>query len=140
MTLICDAAPLVALADHDDPQSAEILEVLKAEPGKLVLPAPVSAEVDYLLGARFGPKARRAFLTDLAAGRYEVASLAAQDYVEVVGLEARYSDQDLGLADCSVVILARRFGTRRILTLDQQHFRTVVPLQGGTFQLLPADS
>lgn len=140
MTLILDAAPLVAMADAKDPMSETVLTVLTEEPGELVLPAPISAEVDYLLGVRFGTDARRAFLADLAAGRYEVASLAAEDYTEVVSLEARYADQELGLADCSAIILARRYRTRRILSFDERHFRAVAPLQGGAFELLPADA
>lgn len=140
MTLIVDAAPLVAIADAGDPRREAVLATLTAERGDLVLPAPVSAEVDYMLGARFVPAARRAFLADLAAGRYEVAALAAEEYAEVVSLEARYADLELGLADCSTVILARRHRTRRLLTFDERHFRTVAPLQGGSFELLPADT
>jgi len=140
VTLICDAAPLVALADKSDPMGPAILEVLRSEPGKLVVPAPVTAEVDYLLGERFGVRARHAFLADLAAGRYSVESLASADYAEVLGLEARYADKALGLADCSVVVLARRLRTRRLLTFDERHFRAIAPLQSGAFELLPADS
>lgn len=51
-------------------------------------------------------------------------------------LEQRYGDLDLGLADCAVVVLAARFGSRRILTFDERHFRAVKPLQGGSFELL----
>jgi len=45
----------------------------------------------------------------------------------------------LGLADLSVVVLARKLKTRRILTFDQRRFRAIRPLQGGSFTLLPAD-
>ena len=131
---------MVALADRDDPLAPQILELLTAEPGPLVMPAPTSAEVDYLLGRRFGGRARRAFLADLAAGRYEVAALAPEEYPEIVSLDARYADLELGLADCAAVVLARRFRTRRVLTFDERHFRTAAPLQGGSFELLPADA
>ncbi len=67
MTLVIDAAPLVALADEQEPRRLEILELLRAERGGLFVPAPVTAEIDYLLGRRFGPPARRAFLEDLAS-------------------------------------------------------------------------
>jgi hypothetical protein len=49
VTLIIDAAPLVALGDSRDPQHARVSDVLRAEPVKLVEPAPVSAEADYLI-------------------------------------------------------------------------------------------
>jgi len=140
VTLILDAAPLVALADAREPRLEALLRIREEEDGPLVLPAPVAAEVDYLLGARFGEAARRAFLSDLAAQRYDVACLEAGDYRTVADLDARYADLGLGLADCSILVLAERFGTRRVLSFDERHFRAVAPLQGGSFQLLPADS
>ncbi len=140
MTLILDAAPLVALTDSTEPQREALLETLRAEPGSLIVPAPVTAEVDYLLGERFGSSARRAFLSDLAARRYDAEALEPEDYRVVQDIELRYADLDLGLADCSIVILAARHGTRRLFSFDERHFRTVEPLQGGTFELLPADA
>lgn len=140
MTLILDAAPLVALADAREPHLEALLRIRDEEEGSLVLPAPVAAEVDYLLGVRFGEAARRAFLSDLAARRYDVACLEAGDYRMVAELDARYADLGLGLADCSIMVLAERFGTRRLLSFDERHFRAVAPLQGESFQLLPADS
>jgi len=140
VTLILDAAPLVALADAKEPQLEALLRIRDEEEGQLVLPAPVAAEVDYLLGVRFGEAARRAFLSDLAAQRYGVACLEADDYRAVSELDVRYSDLGLGLADCSIMVLAERYETLRLLSFDERHFRAVVPLQGGSFELLPADS
>jgi predicted nucleic acid-binding protein len=140
VTLVLDAAPLVALADAKEPQLEALLRIRAEEEGQLVLPAPVAAEVDYLLGVRFGEAARRAFLSDLAARRYDVACLEVDDYRAVSELDIRYSDLGLGLADCSIAVLAERYDTRRLLSFDERHFRAVAPLQGGSFELLPADS
>ncbi|HUJ33670.1 MAG TPA: hypothetical protein VLW51_00565 [Solirubrobacteraceae bacterium] len=140
MTLIVDAAPLVALADEREPKRLAILALLRAEKDNLFIPAPVTAEIDYLLGQRFGPRARRAFLEDLRARRYESPGLDAHDYEAALELDHRYADLSLGLADLSVAVLAQKLGTRRILTFDERHFRVVRPLQGGAFTLLPADS
>jgi predicted nucleic acid-binding protein len=52
---------------------------------------------------------------------------------------ARYPDLRIGIADASLVILAARYRTTRLLTLDERHFRVVTPLHGGTFTILPAD-
>lgn len=137
MTLIIDAAPLVALSDRRDPLRGTVAKALESEPGALIIPAPVTVEIDYLLGRRIGRATRLAFLDDLAAGRFVVESLEPGEYSLVVGLEVRYADPDLGLADCSAVVLAQRFKTRRVLTFDERHFRAVRPLQGGSFELLP---
>jgi predicted nucleic acid-binding protein len=137
VTLILDAAPLVALADARDPMQRTVRDVLVAEQGGLIVPAQVTAEVDYLLGRRIGSRARLAFLDDLAAGRFTVECLSVNEYAAVAALENRYADLELGLADGAVVALAARFDTRRVLTFDHRHFRAVTPLQGGTFDLLP---
>jgi predicted nucleic acid-binding protein len=140
LTLLIDAAPLVALADRDEPRREAIRAVLAAEAGPLIIPAPITAEVDYLLGERFGSLARRAFLRDLAAGRFTVAALERADYAAVVELDDRYADLGLGLADCALVVLADRHRTTRILTFDQRHFRAVRPRHGDAFNILPADA
>jgi predicted nucleic acid-binding protein len=140
LTLLIDAGPLVALADPDEPLRDAILDALRTESGSLVIPAPVTAEIDYLLGRRFGATARRAFVADLAAGRFEVACLEREDYQTIADIEARYADLSLGLADCSLVVLAQRYETHRILSFDERHLRAVTPLSGGAFTLLPADS
>ena len=80
MTLIVDAAPLIALANRADARRADVRKALLGETGKLVLPAPVSAEVDYLLGVRLGRLARQSFLAELATGRFEVACLELFEY------------------------------------------------------------
>ena len=139
MTLILDSGPLVALADRNDPLGPRIETLLQEEPGELVVPAPVTAEVDYLLGRRLGRGARLAFLDDLAAGRFTVDCLDANEHSVVIDLERRYADLDVGLADLSVVVLAERWSTRRLLTFDDRHFRALRPLEGGQFTLLPLD-
>ncbi len=139
MTLVIDAAPLVALADEREPLREEILDLMRRERDGLFIPAPVTVEIDYLLGRRLGPPARRAFLDDLAARRYESPALDAQDYAEARELDRRYASLDLGLADLSVAVIAGKLRTRRILTFDERHFRAVRPLQGGAFIVLPAD-
>jgi predicted nucleic acid-binding protein len=139
VTLLIDAGPLVALADAEEPQRESILQILRAEPQGLIIPAPVTAEIDYMLGRRFGNQARVAFLADLAAGRFTVACLEQHEYAAVVELDARYGGLHLGLADCSLVVLARRYETTRIVSFDERHFRAVKPMQGGDFAILPAD-
>jgi predicted nucleic acid-binding protein len=140
LTLLIDAGPLVGLAEAGEPNRERILDVMRAETAALVIPAPVTAEVDYLLGRHFGRPARRAFLRDLAAGRFTVGCLEGEDHARVADLDERYEDLDLGLADCALVVLAHRHRTTRILTFDERHFRAVMPLDGGAFTLLPSDA
>jgi hypothetical protein len=55
------------------------------------------------------------------------------------GFNSRRLHHLLGLADLSVVVLARHFRTRRLLTFDERHFRALRPVAGRAFTLLPAD-
>lgn len=137
--IVIDAAPIIALADRRDPMRLRVLEVLQSEPGPLLIPAPVTAEIDYLLTTRFGPGASEMFLQDLEAGTYRVECLLPQEYGAVLELSRRYRDLRPGLADLAVVVVASRFATRRILSFDERHFRAMTPLQGGVFEVLPAD-
>lgn len=94
--------------------------------------------MDYLLGQRIGRSARLAFLDDLAAARFAVEGLDADDHARAGEVDRRYAGLDLGLADCATIVVAARLSTRRILTFDHRHFRAVTPLQGGgSFELLP---
>ena len=140
MTVVIDAGPLVAFGDANDPQFARIDQLLRTVGEPLIIPAPVTAEVDYLLGQRIGRGPRRNFIADLAAGRFTVACLERGDYATIGDLDARYSDLELGLADCALVVIANRYGTNRIASFDERHFRAVTPLQGGAFTILPSDS
>jgi predicted nucleic acid-binding protein len=45
----------------------------------------------------------------------------------------------LGLADASIIVLARRYGCHDILTLDERHFRAITGPGGRPFRILPRD-
>jgi uncharacterized protein len=139
VTLIVDAAPLIAFGDGADPLYQAVAEVLHNEVGPLVVPAPVSSEVDYMIRRRVGPAAARRFLSDVANGAFQVEGLTADEYGLIARLDEQYADLQLGLADLSVLVLAHRFGTRRLLTFGERDFRAIKPLDGGNFTLLPAD-
>ncbi len=139
LTLIVDTAPLVALGDSRDPNHDSVRGILESEPGPLIVPAPVTAEVDYLVRQRGGTRAARHFLVDLAEERFRVEALTIEEYALALAVHDRYAALDLGLADLSVMVLASRYRTTRLLTFDERDFRQVEPLQGGAFTLLPTD-
>ena len=99
------------------------------------------AELDYMLLTRAGTQAELTLLNDLADGVYQVAAFTARDAEQVAALAGRHLDLRLGMADAHTMILAApdRYGTTRVLTFDQKHFRGVKPPQGGVFTVLPAD-
>jgi predicted nucleic acid-binding protein len=139
MTLIVDAGPLYGHADASDPDHEMIAEVLDAERESLVVPAFAAAEADYMILDRLGVDAELAFLTDLATGAFQVECLTTLELGRARDVAQRHRELRIGLADASVVVLAARFRTRRILTFDERHFRAMTPLQGRHFTILPAD-
>jgi len=63
----------------------------------------------------------------------------ADDVGRAAELVERYLDLEVGLADASIVLLAERYETDRVLTLDQRHFRALRTTSGEQLVLLPAD-
>jgi hypothetical protein len=76
-------------------------------------------------------------LKELSGGAYVLPDIGQEDLVRAAGVIERYRDQDIGAADASIVVLAERYASRRLLTLDRRHFSVLRPLQGGRFTLLP---
>lgn len=139
MTLLVDAGALLVQVDRDDPRHSTVVQILTAEREPLVTSAATAAEADYLILRRLGLDAELAFLRDLAEGTFVVDWLTRADLTAAYDLARRNRDPALGLADASLVILAQRHRTRRLLTFNERDFRAVTPLQGGAFILLPAD-
>ena len=139
MTLVVDAGALYAQADAKEPSHDAVIAVLRSEPGPIVTSELATAEADYLILGRLGPDVESAFIKDLASGTFVSECLAAADLDVALGIVERYRDLRLGLADASLMVLAERHATSRILTFDERAFRAVRPLQGGHFTVLPAD-
>ena len=138
--LVCDTSGLFAALNRADPDHRPCAVALVEHDGPRLLSPLVLAEVDYLLRDRGGVDAARQFADDVAGGAYDLAVLTGADIADCVAVDRAYADLGLGLTDASLVVLARRAGTRSLLTLDERHFRAMSPLQGGAFRLLPADA
>ena len=140
MALIVDAGPLYAQADADEPRHEAVARLLPTEREALVTTELAVAEADYVILKRLGVNVELDFLADLAAGTFLVECLTRDELHAAREVVEKYRDLLLVLSDYSLVVLARRYDTRRILTFDERAFRQVTPLQGGSFVVLPADA
>ena len=131
---------MLAALDRSEPMHLPARGVLEPDPGPLVLSPFVLAELDYLLATRVGMRAELALLAEVAAGRYELAAFDQGDVAAARAVVASHGDLDIGLADASIVVLAGKFRTNRVLTLDERHFRALRTPDGKPFELLPADA
>jgi predicted nucleic acid-binding protein len=139
MALIVDAGALYAQADADEPRHAAVADILRTERETLVTTELAVAEADYLILDRLGVDVELAFVADLVARTFIVECLTHDELDTARQLLERYRDLRLGLADASLVVLAGRYATTRILTFDERAFRAVSPIEGGAFTLLPKD-
>jgi len=137
--ILLDTSGLLAALDSSQRQHAQAAEALRGARGPLVLSPFVLAELDYLLATRVGPQAALALLAEVARGAYRLESFDAADVAAAREVIEAYADLDVGLADASIVVLADRYETRDVLTLDQRHFRTLRATAGRPFRILPAD-
>jgi uncharacterized protein len=63
--------------------------------------------------------------------------VAADDIVRMRGVVQRHADMRIGLTDASLVVIADRYATTQILTLDRRHFAALRPLAAEAFTVLP---
>jgi predicted nucleic acid-binding protein len=135
--LICDTSGLIAFFDASDAHNAAVSTVINDEPGPFVVSPYVLAELDYILATRRGVSAELTALGELAGGAWDLVGLDQTDLTDAWDVISRYRDQAIGLADASLVVLAHRYRTDRLLTLDRRHFLVVRTMAGGPFTVLP---
>ena len=140
--IIVDTSAVLASLDESYAEHTAIAEVIATADGPLVISPMVAAESDYMLYTRLGAAAARQFAADVAAEAYELPEWTAADHAAALEVINRDSDDSnyIGIADAANVVLADRYRTTRLLTLDQRHFRRLRPLWGADhFTLLPYD-
>lgn len=138
--IVCDTAPLVAAALYKDPDHHRCVELftgLRLANRQMVLPAPIVAEVGYLLAAKGGARTEADFLRALADGDFVTADMTTADYARMAELVEQYADLPLGTSDASVIALAERLDVDEVATLDHRHFTVVRPRHVKALTLLP---
>ncbi len=136
--MIVDTSALLAFFNTAEPQHTAVVETLTADTGDDLVVSPyVIAELDYLLATRVGTRAEVAALNELASGAWELGAFSSTDVAAAAAVVANYADQQIGLTDASLVVLAHRYGTPVIATLDHRHFNALRTLDGHPFQVLP---
>ena len=135
--MIVDTSALLAFFDTDEPDHETVSAVLDGATEPLVVSPYVVAELDYLVASRLGVSAELAVLHELTGGAWDLPAFDVDSLAQARAVIERYADQAVGIADASNVILAERFRTRTIVTLDRRHFDVLRPLTGGRFRILP---
>ena len=137
--IVLDTSGLLAALDASQRDHREAAAALRAAGPPRLLSPFVLAELDYLLSSRVSVGAARALLGEVSSGAYRLEPMEAGDIGLATEIIDRYRDFELGLADASIVVLADRYATLDLLTLDERHFRAVRGMGNRPFRLLPAD-
>ncbi|MHB8449945.1 MAG: PIN domain-containing protein [Mycobacteriales bacterium] len=135
--LIVDTSALLAYFDASEPDHSNVEEVIGATTDPLIVSPYVLAELDSLVATRHGVEAELAVLDELAGGAWTLADFDTDDLSQACSIISKYRDQEIGVADASNVVLAGRYRTSKIVTLDRRHFEVLRPTGAGRFTLLP---
>lgn len=135
---ITDTSALLAYFDSGEPDHASVAQVIDAATGPLIVSPYVIAELDYLVATRHGVEPEFRVLDELSSGAWELANFELEDIRQALSIIANHADQDIGIADASNVVLADRYGTDAIITLDHRHFDVVQTLDRKHFAVLPS--
>ena len=138
--ILLDTSGLLAALFSDQRQHEECARVLREAPPPRILSPFVLAELDYLIIKYAGVPAEVALLEEIVRGVYELVIFEKFSLDKAREIVERYSDLSIGLADASIAVLADRYDTRDVLTLDERHFRALRPSPRKRFRILPADA
>ena len=135
--MIVDTSALLAYFNAREPDHEAVSGVIDINDELLVVSPYVLAELDYLIAKRVGVDDELAVLRELSSGAWELAVVGVAELELTTSIIEKYSDQDIGLSDASMVALADRYQTRTIVTLDRRHFDVLRPIGGGRFSIRP---
>lgn len=135
--IVVDTSGLLCLLDEGEPEHDRARLCVEAERGPLVTVDFVLAETDYLILKRLGRDAERAFLAQLLDGAILREVVTNGDLERAASVIERYSDQGIGLTDATVMAIAERLDSLRVLTLDRRHFAAFRDRRGRAIEVLP---
>jgi uncharacterized protein len=130
MAVLLDSGVVYAYYDRSDRWHRAAVELVRAEAGALMLPAPVVPEVDHLLGVRLGRAARRLFYRGIVDASFVLLELAQERATRVAQIDEQFAELDLGFVDCAIVALAESSGISRVATADRRHFEPLARVFG----------
>ena len=137
--MIVDTSFVLALANGADTHHDAAKGWLAVEDDDLVTSPLVVAQVDDVLQRAGGREAAEAFWDDLDAGAY-VVRWWADALAETIAIARAGRDMGVDLVEASLVAVAARARTRRIVTFRTEALRRLTTTQGEPFVLLPTDS
>lgn len=143
MIVIGDTSGLVAAFNTNDAEHHRAREALHAA-AATVTSALVFAEIEHVIARNIDRHTAYAvndwLLKQATIERVLVPEIGAESLRMARRIQVKYEALRLDLTDAVNVVLAERYETDTILTLDRRDFRSIRPLTGTKgFRLLPDD-
>ncbi len=136
MTLV-DTSFLFALTNRNDLSHTACVEVAQNIRTRWIVPLTVLPEVAYLLDSRLGHHVMQQFIEQISQPTWTLEAVHPDDWPRVADLLKTYQDSRLDFVDATLIAIAERLRIKRLLTLDQRHFRLVRPHHCPAFEILP---
>ena len=131
---LCDAGPLVALADRFDSSHAKCRDAFGQFGGNLVTTWPVLTEAFHFLDE---PSTRDFLWNLILRPAVEIVDICVDDLSRIRALMTQYASLPMDFADACLVVAAERHRLCRIFTLDRRDFLLYRPRNLGAFEVFP---
>lgn len=139
--ILCDASPIVALLNVNDPLHVACVRAAQNLPDEsLVTSLACFVEAMYFLGKVGGFVAQEKLWQWWNSQNLEVYCPHGAEMLRIRELMARYRDVPMDFADASLVAVAESIGEKRVFTLDsdfyvyrlydREPFDVIMPLRG----------
>ncbi len=125
-SILVDAGPLIALADHADKYHRPVKTYLNKFNGRMLTTWPVLAEVCHFLPEQV----QIDFLRWANGGGISVVEMHETALSSLADWKEKYRDLPMDLADASLIWVAQQTGVLDILTIDRKDF-SVYRMPGG---------
>ena len=120
--IIVDTGFWVALANKNDNYHEAVKKTFAKYNEPLITTWCVVTENCYFLQSRRGVEGAITFINAMSKGLFEVFEMKNNDVLRIRELMTKYKDLPMDLADASLVVLAEKCQTGRILSLDIKDF------------------
>ena len=136
MEAIIDTSAIIGLIDKGCQQHDKISGIIKKNDINLIVPSPIIPEVCFMLNKKFGSDVEMKFLEEIISVNLQIEILKFHDLQRIAEILKKYKDLNIGFVDGSIVAIAERLKINQILTLDNKHFSSIVPVGFDYFEIL----
>lgn len=136
MQIILDTSAVIGLMDKKYKKHENLKTIFTKKDNLYILPSTAIGEICYMLNSRFGNKIELIFLEEIIKTGFQLELLKDMDIVRIIEILKKYDALNIGYVDASIVAIAERLKTNKILTLDRKHFEIIIPRGFDRFDIL----